>query len=179
MVTTEEIILQTRKWITDVVAACNFCPFVGRELKQNTIHYQVETAVDLANCLQAFLRECKRLDEEPIETTLLILPEGFKKFDDYLELVELAEKLLKKDKYEGIYQVAGFHPLYAFAGAPADDAANYTNRSIYPMLHLLREESVEKALQKYPNAEQIPDRNIAFARAKGLAHMKMLRDACL
>ena len=179
MATTEEVILQTRRWITDVVAGCNFCPFVARELKQNSIHYQVETAVDLATCLQAFLRECTRLDEESIETTLLILPEGFKKFDDYLELVELAEKLLKKEKYEGIYQVAGFHPLYTFAGAPANDAANYTNRSIYPMLHLLREDSVEKALLKYPNPEQIPDRNIAFARAKGLAHMKMLRDACL
>ena len=180
MATTEEVVLQTRKWITDVVAACNFCPFVAREIKRGSIHYQVETAVDRANCLQSFLQECQRLDkDEQIETTLLILPEGFKKFTDYLELVELAEKLLKQEGYEGIYQVAGFHPLYAFAGSPANDAANYTNRSIYPMLHLLREDSVEKALQHYPNPEQIPDRNIAFAREKGLAHMKMLRDACL
>ncbi len=179
MPSTEQVILQTRKWITDVVAGCNFCPFVAKEIKQNSIHYQVETAVDLAGSLQAFLQECKRLDEEKIETTLLIFPEGFSKFDDYLELVELAEKLLRKEGYEGIYQVASFHPLYLFNGAPADDAANYTNRSVYPMLHLLREEGVEKALLNYPNPEQIPDRNIVFARKKGLGHMKMLRDACL
>ncbi len=179
MDTTDQVIYQTRKWITDVVAGCNFCPFVAKELKQNTIHYQVEDGVDPGICLQAFLQECIRLDEEKIETTLLIFSKGFPVFDDYLELVELAEKLLKQEGYEGIYQVAGFHPLYAFAGSPVDDAANYTNRSIYPMLHLLREDSVEQALLKYPNPEQIPERNILFARSKGIAYMKKLRDACL
>ncbi|MES1226378.1 MAG: DUF1415 domain-containing protein [Bacteroidota bacterium] len=179
MQTAEKVIEQTRKWIVDVVAGCNFCPFVSKELKQNTIHYQVEEAVDLKTCLQAFLKECIRLDEEKIETTLLIFSNGFPVFADYLELVDLAEKLLKQEGYEGIYQVAGFHPLYAFAGAPAGDAANYTNRSVYPMLHSLREDSVEQALQKYPNPEQIPERNILFARSKGIAYMKKLRDACL
>ncbi|HMC87200.1 MAG TPA: DUF1415 domain-containing protein, partial [Chitinophagaceae bacterium] len=97
----------------------------------------------------------------------------------YLELVRLAEKLLKQEGYQGIYQVASFHPLYCFAGAPADDPANYTNRSVYPMLHLLREESVEQAIANYPNPEKIPERNILFARSKGIAYMKKLRDACL
>jgi hypothetical protein len=174
-----QVILQTRKWITDVVAGCNFCPFAAKELKQNSIHYQVEDATELSVCLQAFLNECKRLDEEKVETTLLIFSSAFTVFDDYLELVTLAEKLLKQEGYEGIYQVAGFHPLYTFADSPADDAANYTNRSIYPMLHLLREESVENALSKYPHPEKIPERNIFFARSKGIAYMKMLRDACL
>jgi len=179
MDTTEEVIRQTKKWVTDVVAGCNFCPFVSKEIKQNTIHYQVEYAVDTAHCLQAFLNECTRLDEEKIETSLLIFPNGFPKFDDYLDLVALAEKLLKKEGYEGIYQVASFHPLYAFAGSSVDDAANYTNRSLYPMLHLLREERVEQALLKYPDPEKIPERNILFAREKGMAYMKMLRDSCL
>jgi hypothetical protein len=179
MDTTEQVIRQTKKWVTDVVAGCNFCPFVSREIKQDTIHYQVEYAVDMASCLQAFLQECTRLDEEKIATSLLIFPNGFPNFDDYLDLVALAEKLLKKEGYEGIYQVASFHPLYAFAGSPADDAANYTNRSVYPMLHLLREESIEQALLKYPDPEQIPERNIQFARKKGMAYMKMLRDSCL
>ncbi|GAC1431925.1 MAG: DUF1415 domain-containing protein [Chitinophagaceae bacterium] len=179
METTEQVIRQTKKWITDVVAGCNFCPFAAKELKQNTIHYQVEEAVDLAGCLEAFLKECVRLAEEEIETSLLIFSNGFRAFDDYLELAVLAEKLLKQEGYEGIYQVAGFHPLYIFAGAPIDDAANYTNRSVYPMLHLLREDSIERALSTYPNPEQIPERNILFARAKGTAYMKMLRDSCL
>jgi hypothetical protein len=179
MHTKEQVILQTRKWITDVVAGCNFCPFVSKEIKQNTIHYQVEDATGLSICLQAFLDECTRLNEEKIETTLLIFSNGFKTFDDYLELVRLSEKLLKQEGYLGIYQVASFHPLYSFAGAPADDPAHYTNRSVYPMLHLLREESVEQAIANYPNPEKIPERNILFARSKGIAYMKKLRDACL
>jgi len=180
MISNEQVISQTRKWITSVVAACNFCPFVAREIKQDSIHYQVEVSVDLATCLQSLSDECERLNNtKNIETTLLIFPQGFPGFDDYLELVSLGEKLLKKQGYEGIYQLASFHPLYRFAGSPANDAANYTNRSVYPMLHLLREESIEKALQNYPHPEGIPERNIAFARAKGPAYMKMLRDACL
>ena len=175
-----QIILQTEKWITDVVVGCNFCPFAARELKQNKVHYQVEPATELNICLESFLQECVRLDnEKTIETSLLIFPNAFQSFDDYLNLVDLAEKLISKNGYEGIYQLASFHPLYRFADSLADDAANYTNRSIYPMLHLLREESVEQALQRYPNPEQIPERNIHFAREKGIVYMKMLRDACL
>jgi hypothetical protein len=178
--TTAQIIEQTRKWITDVVIACNFCPFAAREVKRNSVHYQVEVDSNIEHGLTALLQECKRLDEQPqLETTLLIFPDAFQSFDEYLDLVALAEKLLKKKGYEGIYQVASFHPLYRFAGAPADDAANYTNRSIYPMLHLLREESIEAALKRYPDPDSIPASNIEFTRDKGMAYMKMLRDSCL
>jgi uncharacterized protein len=180
MIDQEKIIQQTKKWITDVVIACNFCPFAAREIKRNSVHYQVEYGTTLQAALQAFARECIRLDEDAaIETTLLIFPGAFQSFEDYLDLVELAEKFLKKEGYEGTYQVASFHPLYRFAGSPAEDAANYTNRSLYPMLHLLREESIEKALAHYAAPEQIPENNIDFARKKGAAYMKMLRDACL
>jgi uncharacterized protein len=180
MVSAEQVIAQTKKWITDVVVGCNFCPFAGKELKQDTIRYVVETGTDLNTSLQVFIKECTRLDEDvSIETTLIIFPGSFQQFDDYLDLVDLAESLLKKEGYEGIYQVASFHPQYMFAGAPVNDAANYSNRSLYPMLHILREESIEKALKKYPNPEQIPDRNISFAREKGVAYMKMLRDSCM
>lgn len=175
----EQVISQTKKWITDVVIGCNFCPFAAREVKQNSIRYQVEQGITLQTCLQAFLQECILLDEDKtIETTLLIFPNAFQQFDKYLDLVALAEKLLKQEGYEGIYQVASFHPEYSFANAPADDAANYTNRSIYPMLHLLREESIEKAITRYADPGQIPERNIRFAREKGTAYMKLLRDAC-
>lgn len=180
MDSTNQIISQTKKWITDVVVGCNFCPFAARELKQNKVHYHVEPATKLDVCLQSFLQECIRLDnDEMIETTLLIFPNAFQSFDEYLDLVSLAEKLISKKGYKGIYQVASFHPLYCFADSSADDAANYTNRSIYPMLHLLREESIEQALKRYADPEQIPLRNIRFAREKGILYMKMLRDACL
>lgn len=178
--TTAQIIEQTRKWITDVVIACNFCPFAAREVKRNSIHYQVETGAGIENGLTALLHECKRLDDQPdIETILLIFPKAFADFNEYLDLVGLAEKLLKKKSYEGVYQVASFHPHYRFAGAPADDPANFTNRSVYPMLHLLREESIEQALKRYPDPDSIPQSNIHFARNKGITYMKMLRDSCL
>lgn len=174
------IIHQTKKWINDVVVGCNFCPFAAKEIKQNSIHYQVETGTGLEECLQAFLNECVRLDENnDIETTLLIIPNAFERFDEYLDLVSLAEQLLKQEGYDGIYQVASFHPLYCFANSLPDDAANFTNRSVYPMLHLLREERIEQALLRYADPGRIPERNIQFAREKGLTYMKMLRDACL
>jgi len=180
MRTTEEIIEQTKKWIKDVVIGCNFCPFAAKEVKQNSIHYQVEKSIDKAACLQAFLNECIRLDkDDKIVTTLLIFPGAFQQFDDYLDLLADAETLLEENDYDGIYQVASFHPQYIFGNAPVNDAANYTNRSIYPMLHLLREEQIDQALERYPNPEKIPGNNINFAREKGVQYMKMLRDTCL
>ena len=176
--THEQIIERTKKWIIEVVIGCNFCPFAANVVKQRSIFYKVEESVDMEECLDSFGLEMQRLDEDnAIETTLIILPNGFQKFDDYLDLLSMAEKRLKKEGYEGIYQVASFHPSYLFAGSDENDPANYTNRSIYPMLHLLREESIDKALENFKSPESIPARNINFAREKGLAYMKMLRDA--
>jgi uncharacterized protein len=177
---TSVIVEQTTKWIRDVVIGLNFCPFAARELKQGTVHYELCAEKDPKKVLAAFLYECERLDKNPaIETTFLIFPDSFPRFDNYLDLLAMAQELIVQKKYEGIYQVASFHPHYCFADAPQDDAANYTNRSPYPMLHLLREESIEKVLEKYPDPDQIPERNVKFAREKGEAYMKMLRDACL
>jgi len=180
MPTPQQVIDQTKKWIIDVVVGCNFCPFAANVMKQHSVHYQVETSADAKECLESFSRETTRLDDEKnIETVFLIFPNSFYRLDDYFDLVSLAEKFLKRNGYEGIYQLASFHPLYQFANSPEKDAANYTNRSVYPMLHLLREESIDKALEHYKHPENIPDCNINFAREKGLVYMKMLRDACL
>ena len=161
-----------------MVIGCNFCPFAANVVKQQTIFYKVEENTDVKTCLASFVQEMERLDNDPtIETILLIFPNAFQQFDDYLDLLSLAEKLLKRKGYEGIYQLASFHPLYLFANSDENDPANYTNRSIYPMLHLLREESIDKALANYKDPESIPARNINFAKEKGLAYMKMLRDA--
>ena len=175
-----EVIEQTKRWVTDVVVGCNFCPFAANVVKQQTIFYKVENSVDAVICINALLDEAKRLDADiTIETIILILPNSFAVFEDYLNLVDAAEALLIESGYEGIYQVASFHPLYQFADTKEKDAANYTNRSIYPMLHLLREASIDKALENYNNPENIPATNISFARAKGLVYMKLLRDACM
>lgn len=180
MIAEERAITETKNWITDVVVGCNFCPFAARELKLDSIHYRVEASAKPAIILQAFLEECLRLDTNPhIETTLVILTGAYQKFESYLDVVELAEKLLKAQKYEGVYQVASFHPDYRFAGAAPDDPANFTNRSIYPMLHLLREESIERVLVNFKDPDSIPERNIAFAKQKGYAAMEALRQACI
>jgi len=178
MMDSEQIIERTKKWIIDVVIGCNFCPFAANVVKHQTIFYKVEANTGMEACLDSFAAEMKRLDNDAgIETSFLIFPNAFQKFDDYLGLLSQAEDRLKRNGYEEIYQVASFHPLYLFANSDENDPANYTNRSIYPMLHLLREESIDKALENYESPESIPIRNINFAKEKGLAYMKMLRDA--
>jgi hypothetical protein len=180
MTENEMIIAQTKKWITDVVIGCNFCPFAPQVFKQETIHYEVEKSSQTKETLTSFLNQCLHLDKNKnIETTLLILPDSYQNFDDYLQLVLQAERLIKKKKYEGIYQVASFHPLYCFADSEMKDPANFTNRSPYPMLHILREEGIEEALLNYSHPEKIPENNIKFAREKGYDYMKNLRDDCL
>ncbi|CAN5508607.1 DUF1415 domain-containing protein [soil metagenome] len=180
MYTEEQIITQTKKWITEVVIGCNFCPFAAREVKRNAVNYIVEVSTDIATCLHTFINECIHMDEDAAtETSLIIYPNAFENFEDYLDLVSLAETLLERQEYEGVYQVASFHPKYCFEDANENDAANYTNRSVYPMLHILREESIEAALDHYAEPEEIPERNMKFAREKGVAYMKLLRDTCL
>lgn len=172
---TATIIQQTKNWIENVVIGCNFCPFAAREFKSNRIHYKVSEHHEIADILMDVMDESLRLDNDSsIETSFLILPQGFNDFHEYLHLVNLAEKLLKKQGYEGEYQLASFHPEYTFADSEVDDPANFTNRSPYPMLHFLREESLEKALEKYPDPESIPINNIRFAREKGLEYMRSL-----
>jgi len=176
--TEERYIKETRHWIETVVIKNNFCPFAQRELKRGSIHFHVNRDLMMEDILFNVIQECKRLDETAsIETSLLIYPAQFKDWDDFLDLIDIAQQLIVEQGYEGIYQLASFHPDYCFEDAPADDPANYTNRSPYPMLHLLREDSLEQALENYMEAEDIPERNIRKAREIGLAAMQnLLRD---
>ncbi len=169
------IIDQTENWIKKVVIELNFCPFAAKPVREKSIHYEVLETADFNTALQTLIKTCMKMDDEiKIDTAIIIFPNQFQIFDKYLELVELSENLLKKEGYEGIYQVASFHPLYQFAGSDKNDAENYTNRSPYPMLHLLREDQIEKALKKYPNPETIPQNNISTAKLLGLENMKKM-----
>ena len=180
MTTNEKVIEQTNNWIKSVVIDCNFCPFAAKALFNKSIRYVVKSNVNMRESLSALKSELIELETKTdIETSFIIFENDFTNFDDYLDLVEKAERLLTKEHYDGIYQIASFHPDYIFNGADEDDAANYTNRSIYPMLHILREESLTKALSLFPNPEEIPHKNIDFARQKGLQYMQLLRSACI
>ncbi len=180
MVEENKIIESTQKWIKDVVIDLNFCPFAAKALLKKSIHYSVIENAGIKTTLETLIKEMQHLDtNDSIETTFIILPDNFSDFEDYLDLLDTAQQLLEEEGYEGVYQLASFHPEYCFDGAEKDDAANYTNRSAYPMLHLLREESITKALSLYKHAELIPENNIKLAREKGLQYMQMLRIACL
>ncbi|MGM0914807.1 MAG: DUF1415 domain-containing protein [Pseudomonadota bacterium] len=158
----------TRQWVETFVVARNVCPFAGREVARDTVRYVILDAGDWEQALLTLVAECERLDETPaIETTLLVLTPGLEAFDDYLDFLEVAEALLADQGYEGTYQLASFHPEYRFADAEPEDPANFTNRSPFPMLHLLREAGLEQALAHYPDPETIPERNIAALREVG------------
>lgn len=169
----------TSAWLKSVIIGYSICPFAKRELKKGSIRFSVNHETEIEQCLRSLMHECDLLDAEPdIETTLLIYADAFAEFDDYLDFLEIAEALLIEQGYEGIYQLASFHPDYCFQGSAPDDAANYTNRSPYPMLHLLREASIEQAVAGYPDPENIPQRNVDLTRELGLAKMQALLAAC-
>lgn len=180
MQTNESIIAQTKCWILKVVIGCNFCPFAAREMKQGSVHYEVVRTGNKKASLETLAHALDRLDNNgDIETDFLIFPETFGDFYGYLDLVEIYEKFLVKMRYEGIYQLATFHPLYLFAGTSINDAANYTNRSPFPMVQILREASITNALRNYSDPGKIPEQNIKYAYEKGLAYMQALRASCL
>ena len=179
METASTLINQTKKWLSSVVIAHNLCPFAKREYDNKAIHYAVIETVDSEGQLKQVMQQCAELDEQGTrETSLLIFPYALSDFEDYLNLLDFATVLLKDLGYEGVYQLASFHPHYQFDGTAADAPSNYTNRSPYPMLHILREASVEIALENYPNPETIPERNIQVTQALGLKVMQDLLARC-
>jgi hypothetical protein len=175
-----DIISATRNWVDTVVVGLNFCPFAKRELAKGSVRFTVCEATNEEFLLQYLQQELQRLDNEPdLEATLLIHPYALGDFIRYNEFLEEVNGLLAVMELEGVYQVASFHPHYQFAGTGPDDAENYTNRSPYPMLHLLREASLEVAIEHYPNVDDIPDRNIELTRKLGVQKMRALLASCL
>ena len=176
----QQIINATQNWLTSFIIAYNICPFAKQVHDAGGIRYRVLSSQQPEFCLTELIAECRHLDTEPAtETTLLILTKACDRFDDFLDLTAIAEQLLIDQGYEGVYQLASFHPDYCFADAGENDPANYTNRSPYPMWHIIREASIEQALQAYPNPELIPQRNIELTRKLGLEKMRALLGASL
>ena len=174
-----EIIQHSKWWVDNVVVGLNFCPFAKPVIAAGGLSYTVVNEQGFEQCLTALMTQVSCLDENTsIETALLIYPLGFEAFNDYLDFVAVAEELLSVEGFDGVYQLASFHPDYCFDGSQYDDAANYTNRSPYPMLHLLREDSIEEVLSGVTDPEKIPSRNIEFARKKGAGEMQELLNKC-
>jgi len=175
----QAIIDTTRQWVEKVVIDLNLCPFARRELVNNRIRFTVTGAQTPDALLMELQHELLRLtDDDSIETTLLIHPEVLRDFPDYNDFLDVADGLVQLLELEGVLQIASFHPQYQFAGTTENAVENYTNRSPWPMLHLLRESSLERAIASYPDTADIPARNIERVEGLGLAAMEALLASC-
>ena len=167
-----------RHWVETVVVGLNLCPFAKRELVNDRVRFSVSEAETEEQLLADLQAELELLNnDEAVETTLLIHPGVLQDFFDYNQFLNYVDSLLMQMELEGVYQVASFHPDYQFSGTRPDDVENYTNRSPYPMLHLIREDSLERAIAGYPHPERIPERNIELLESLGRDKMQALLKA--
>lgn len=173
------IIKRVESWLSETIIGLNLCPFAKREYRQNKIRFQLSPARSEQELLQDLVIELALLNKEPeIETTLLIHPDVLCDFDSYNQFLSFADQMIESMNMTGEFQIASFHPDYQFAGTMPDDAENYTNRSPYPLLHILRESSLEKAIESHPNTDNIPVDNIELMNKLGADEMKKRLDQC-
>ena len=164
------VIDDTVRWLERAVIGLNLCPFAKGVHTKGQIHYAVSAATDARELLQDLERELEALAEAPAaqrDTTLLIAPHCLQDFLDFNDFLELADELVEVLDLGGILQVASFHPQFQFAGTAPDDVTNATNRAPYPTLHLLREDSIDQAVEAFPEAEMIYERNMATLQQLG------------
>jgi hypothetical protein len=166
----DAVIAATRHWLTRAVIGLNLCPFAKSVHVKAQVRYAVSEASDAAGVLadlETELRTLAEADPAQIDTTLLIVPDALADFAEYNDVLYLAERLLQSLRLAGTLQIASFHPDYQFSGSDADDIENYTNRAPYPILHLLREDSIARAVQAFPDAADIYERNAQTMRRLG------------
>ena len=160
---TSNIIQETQDWLIKAVIGLNLCPFAKAVHVKEQIKYVVSEATTVEELLEDLAKELEFLAEvsrEKIDTTLLIHPDILNDFLDYNDFLELADQLLEDLDLDGELQIASFHPQYQFSGTEIDDVTNFTNRSPYPTLHLLREDSIDEAVKAFPEAETIFETNM-------------------
>ena len=165
------------QWIDEVVIGLNLCPFAAYPRRKNQIRVHISEVTEESDVLALLVDELIRLDEtsvELLETTVLAFPNMWPDFLDYNDFLWQTERLLTECDRDGVYQIASFHPGYQFSGTEVEDVSNLTNRSPYPILHLIREESVEIALEKHPTPDAIPFTNILRMRSMPLEQRKRL-----
>ncbi|MFS2205018.1 DUF1415 domain-containing protein [Variovorax sp. Varisp36] len=160
----------TRRWLERAVIGLNLCPFAKAVHVKAQVHYAVYEPAEETGLMDELLAEAKELaalDAAVRDTTLLIAPNTLADFLDFNDFTARAERRLARAGFDGVFQLASFHPRFQFAGTDADDIGNATNRAPYPTLHLLREDSVSRAVEAFPEAEAIFERNIDTLEALG------------
>jgi len=176
----DQVIAAVQRWVKSFVVNMNLCPFAKRELSRNRVRFASTAAKTEEELLLALQAELELLGSDTaIATTLLIHADVLQDFDDYNQFLNYADALLQQSGLEGVYQIASFHPDYRFAGTGPDDAENYTNRSPYPLLHIIREESLARAIAQSADVDQVPARNIAQMNQMGRDRLSALLQACI
>ena len=170
-----EMVKSVRYWLVAFVIKLNLCPFAKREFTNERVKFAVSDAITEEQLLADLQQELSHLQEDnEIETTLLIHPHVLQEFDNYNQFLDIVDALLDEEGLLGVYQIASFHPNYRFADTEFDDAENYSNRSPYPILHLLRESSLEREIARHQDTSLIPERNIQLLRELGAAKLQTL-----
>ena len=181
MNSSEQVIAETRAWVDRAVIGLNLCPFAKAPQVKGQIRYALSPASDPAALLADLITELERLAEAPaerLETTLLIHPKVLEDFADYNDFLELVDATVEELDLDGVIQVASFHPQYQFEGTEPDDLGNATNRSPYPTLHLIREDSIDRAVAAFPEAETIYQTNIETLNRLGADAWRALQQQC-
>ena len=157
----EHALNETKKWLLEFVIGHNLCPFARKPFESDQIRFVCTDAQEDNDLLHALAQELELLlGDSAIETTLLIVPNTLETFHAYWDFIELAEALIDNLGFEGVFQIATFHPQYQFEGTESSAPENRTNRSPYPLIHILREKSLSKAIENHPDVAQIPERNV-------------------
>ena len=173
----DKIIQITHKWFETFVLGLNLCPFARHPYKNDKVRFVVFEGDNLEKLTELVVQEMDYLEKVSpavCETTLVILRDSLSDFQEYLDYLEVAEYVLEQLELSLVFQVASFHPDYQFDETLPNDAENYTNRSPYPMLHILREDSVERAIEAYPEVGDIPATNIETMNQLGTAKLKKM-----
>lgn len=173
----DAVVAATRRWLERAVIGLNLCPFAKSVYVKEQVRYVVSAARTPEALLEQLMDELQRLSDTPaeeVDTTLLIHPWVLGDFLDYNAFLGIAEDAVEELGLGGELQVASFHPQYQFADAPPHDITNYTNRAPYPILHLLREASIDRAVEAFPDAEEIYSRNMETMRSLGMEGWKAL-----
>jgi len=168
--TRDEAVAATQRWLERAVIGLNLCPFAKSVHVKKQIRYAVtgaQTADELLSELEHELQTLAETDPATLDTTLLIHPQAMTDFIDFHFFLAEADAALKNLGFDGVFQIASLHPHYEFAGSEPDDIENYTNRSPYPTLHLLREASIDRAVAAFPDAADIFERNIELMQRLG------------
>lgn len=169
----------TASWLEDIVIGLNLCPFARPEWEAGRVRVFVSDAKTESALAEALVKEMSHLlNHDKVETTLLVHPAVLTEFEEYNQFLDQVDYLVSELDLEGVLQVATFHPDYQFFGTEPDALDNFTNRSPYPMLHLLREDSLEAAIERHPDPQGIPKKNISRLNDIGLDSVQALLSAC-